>query len=276
MLDGETSPLRAHRLLCSRQWHHLVGCRPGRPGGSVHAGLRRRGRADRASRLHSQDHGGRQGGHYRVGTTKDFLETFEVVPRSTPANRREFRESICWQKSSAGVPGLESELRITERGEQSRSFATIDMAVLYSSKFQSDYGGVTGAASQVQAAVDYLERALAKSGVNAGVRIVYSGVATQLNGSNSLDQLLDRAQNDSSIAALKNEYGADVVHCCAERSLRGWHRNLRSRLCPAVWLNLFELLAFCLCSDQRLDCLRPQRDSGTRSGPPARSQPRSR
>ena len=95
---------------------------------------------------------------------------------------------------------------------------TIDVMVVYSNETASATGSAIGA--QIQAAIDSANTIYANSGVNARLRLVYSGPANYAHsGDFSLD--LNRLTGTSEgymddVHALRNAYGADMVSLWVE------------------------------------------------------------
>jgi hypothetical protein len=103
--------------------------------------------------------------------------------------------------------GRKQSLRTLQNNSSSQSGAlsTIDIMVVYTAARSTP-----GIASEIQNAVDTVNQIFITSQVNAQLNLVYTG-QTSITESGNINTDLSHLSNNSQIAALRNQYGADLV-----------------------------------------------------------------
>ncbi len=113
-----------------------------------------------------------------------------------------------WRRHN-DVPDKLSHEQSTSRNslffQTAASVSTIDIMVVYTAARAN--GSIN---SEIQNAIATANQIFSDSQVNAQLRLVYSG-QTSITESGSVDTDLQHVSNNSQIAALRNQYGADLV-----------------------------------------------------------------
>ena len=110
--------------------------------------------------------------------------------------------------SGEGAPGAASSDAQAAAGDAG---VLIDLLVVYSNDALADSGSVAQMHAKAQAAVDAANAAFANSNMTARFRLVHTaGVNYNTGGTTGAD--LSWVTDDPEVAALRNEYGADMVH----------------------------------------------------------------
>ena len=113
-----------------------------------------------------------------------------------------------WRKHN-DVPDSPARERSISRDSLSNqtaaSLSTIDIMIVYTAARAN--GSIS---SEIQSAISTANQIFSDSQVNAQLRLVYSG-QTSIIESGSVDTDLQRLSNNSQIAALRDQYGADLV-----------------------------------------------------------------
>lgn len=92
----------------------------------------------------------------------------------------------------------------------------IDLMSLYTPATRSAAGGVANIEATTQSAVDVSNAAFADSGMNVQYRLVHMAESSYNESSSSIKSDLDWVANDADVAALRDQYGADVVSLIIE------------------------------------------------------------
>ncbi len=122
------------------------------------------------------------------------------------------------------------------------SDGTIDIMVLYTDDTRAAAGGTAAIEATVQSAVDLANTAYANSGVTTRMRLVYKGEYSYAEtGSASAD--LTAVRNDTAIAALREQYKADLVSFVVESCDYCGIGYLMSSLTTAFARNAYNVVA---------------------------------
>ncbi len=104
------------------------------------------------------------------------------------------------------IESLDSESASTQRGVT----VEFDVMILYTPEARDGAGGVAGIEATAQAAVDAMNLSFSNSNVDAEGTISYLGLANYNDTGNSSTDLT-WVRNDPTVAALRNNFGADMV-----------------------------------------------------------------
>ena len=161
--------------------------------------------------------GSRGGGRFQVNGSSNGVHVLQQIdPASFPPDHPAGGVRVAGTTAkiaSAGHDG-ESESRSTlDFVPKSDSGATIDVLVVYSNLSAAAAGSAIGA--QIQQAVDTANQVYANSGITTRLRLVaYQQVNYDESG--NIDTDLSWLTSNSSVASLRNTYGADLVSMFTE------------------------------------------------------------
>ena len=128
------------------------------------------------------------------------------------------------------VPDIKKKKVENAIAAYSEDGSQIDVLVLYTSKMQTKYGAKL--AALIQHFVDYANTAYTNSGINTKLRMVHSELFNDIKSEEKvkISPALDYITNSSNVAALRNNYKADLV------SLLRVYDNSFESTCGLGWI----------------------------------------
>jgi Metallo-peptidase family M12B Reprolysin-like/Putative binding domain, N-terminal/Viral BACON domain len=174
---------------------------------------------DMAGTIDLGDLGNRAGGRYQVNSSGNGLHLLkQIEPTAFPPDHppgigdmlAPTRAKIAAFGPSSDSQNWSAALSVDAKAD---SASTIDVMVVYTNQTAATVG--TAVSAQIQQAVDTANAVYANSGITTRLRLVYSG---QVNYSESGDFTTDLnwIVSDSTVAGLRNTYGADLVSMFVE------------------------------------------------------------
>lgn len=97
-----------------------------------------------------------------------------------------------------------------DANEMSNAQTNVDVMLIYTSAAKNGAGSASNIEALAQQSVDQMSLSLSNSEVNADVTLVYTGQVSYSETGDSYSDL-DWVTNNSGVASLRNEYGADLV-----------------------------------------------------------------
>jgi len=135
---------------------------------------------------------------------------YRISPSPYGGHVMELLETSSFPDCAGAVQGERRSVDMDSNRLKRGSTVVIDVLAVYTPEARDDRGGTSGMQLWAQAAVDETNLAFTNSEMDARFRLVHA-VEVDYHDSNSSSADLSWVASDSTVAALRNTYGADLV-----------------------------------------------------------------